>query len=161
MSRSARRLTFNQRGGWWIVGQLILHFLILVVPGPAFPSGTFPPILFHWIGGTLITVASLILLSGAKSLSKALTPYPYPIEEAPLIRKGIYCFIRHPLYLGVILGGFGVAVWRMNILSGGFTLFLTFFLNAKANREEAWLLEKFPEYKDYRKKSKKLLPFIY
>lgn len=157
----SERLTFSQRGGWWVVGQFFLLLLILIIPGPDFPTVILSPVIFHLIGGIFIVTAYLILVSGSKSLRKALTPFPYPIEKAPLIQEGIYHFIRHPLYFGVILGGFGVSFWRMNVLAVGLSVGLTFFLNAKADQEEVWLLQKFPEYEAYRKKTKKLIPFFY
>ena len=38
-------------------------------------------------------------------------------------------------------------------------LFLLF--DAKARREEAWLVEKFPSYAEYRRRVRKLVPFVY
>jgi protein-S-isoprenylcysteine O-methyltransferase Ste14 len=105
--------------------------------------------------------ATLILFFGAKSLWIALTPYPYPVANAPLIREGIYKYVRHPLYFGLIIGGFGVSIWRINLLALGLSIVLAFYLNAKANLEELWLLQKFSEYESYRSKTKKLIPFLY
>jgi protein-S-isoprenylcysteine O-methyltransferase Ste14 len=154
-------LTFSQRGGWWVVGQFLILLLILIVPGPGFPAFIFNPGFYHLFGASLIGIASFILFSGAKSLWIALTPYPYPIANAPLIREGIYKYVRHPLYFGLILGGFGVSIWRTNFLALGLSMVLPFYLNAKANLEERWLLQKFPDYDSYRKRTKKLIPFLY
>lgn len=106
-------------------------------------------------------MAILFILLGAKNLGEGLTPFPYPAKRAPLVIVGIYRFIRHPLYLGVILGGIGISIFRMNIVSIGLSYCLGLFLNAKANREEEWLRQKFSEYEDYRKKTKKIIPFIF
>jgi protein-S-isoprenylcysteine O-methyltransferase Ste14 len=154
-------LTFSQRGGWWVVGQFLLLLFILIVPGPGFPAFIFNSDFFHLFGASLIGVATIILFSGAKRLWIALTPYPYPIANAPLIREGIYKYVRHPLYFGLTLGGFGVSFWRINLLAFGLSIALVFYLNAKADLEERWLLQRFPEYDSYRKQTKKLIPFLY
>ena len=153
--------SFGGRGGWWVAAQISLIALILIVPGPRFPPFPAMPGFYPLAGGLLLLSSLLILLSGAKSLSRALTPFPYPLDNATLVREGLYRYVRHPLYLGVILGGLGVALWRMSLVSLGLSLVLALFLNAKASREEIWLLAKYPGYESYRRKTKKLIPFLY
>lgn len=90
-----------------------------------------------------------------------MTPNPVPLDNAQLRTGGIYSIIRHPMYFSVIL-----------LLTGGilylrayFTLVLdvaaVIFLIYKIGFEEKMLLEKFPSYKDYQSKTKRLFPFIY
>lgn len=157
----SREDAFFQRGGWWVVGQFTLLILILTIPTPDFLEIFLSPFSFHLVGGTFIVTATLIILIGVKSLGKGLTPFPHPIGNAPLIQEGLYHFIRHPLYFGVMLGGFGVSMWRRNVLAVGLSVVLVILLKAKANREEVWLIKKFPEYEVYRKKTKQFIPFIY
>ncbi|BEI40751.1 hypothetical protein PHIN9_06820 [Polynucleobacter sp. HIN9] len=38
---------------------------------------------------------------------------------------------------------------------------LLIFFDLKSRKEEEWLLEKFPNYQDYRQRTKKLIPLIY
>jgi protein-S-isoprenylcysteine O-methyltransferase Ste14 len=40
-------------------------------------------------------------------------------------------------------------------------LLLLVFFDIKSRREEAWLLARFPAYRDYRRRVRKLMPFIY
>lgn len=157
----SRENAFSQRGGWWVIGQFTLFILILTLPAPDLSEVSFSPFLFHLIGGALITTAILIILTGMKSLGKAMTPFPYPIGNAPLIQEGLYRFVRHPLYSGVVLAGFGVSLWRRNVLAAGLSVALAVLLKAKADQEEVWLIQKFPEYEVYRKKTKQFIPFIY
>jgi len=35
------------------------------------------------------------------------------------------------------------------------------FFDVKAKKEETWLIEKFPDYANYRNSVKKLIPWIY
>jgi protein-S-isoprenylcysteine O-methyltransferase Ste14 len=144
-----------------VAGQFCLILLILFFPAPNFSFHLFPPPGDQLAGGMLILISLWIIGSGIRSLRKALTPYPYPVEAGSLVREGLYRWIRHPLYLGVILGLFGVSLWRENSLSLLLCIGSLFFFNAKANREEGWLLKKFPEYQAYRQKTKKFIPFIF
>jgi protein-S-isoprenylcysteine O-methyltransferase Ste14 len=38
---------------------------------------------------------------------------------------------------------------------------LLIFFDIKSRKEEEWLLEKFPDYKTYQQRTKKLIPLIY
>ena len=38
---------------------------------------------------------------------------------------------------------------------------LLVFFDIKSRREEAWLVARFPAYADYRRRVRKLIPFIY
>jgi protein-S-isoprenylcysteine O-methyltransferase Ste14 len=38
---------------------------------------------------------------------------------------------------------------------------LFFLFDVKARREEVWLVERFPDYRDYQRRVKKLIPAIY
>lgn len=144
-----------------MAGQFCLILLIVFSPGPNFSFHLFPPPGDQLAGGTLILISLLVAGSGIWSLREAISPYPYPVEGGPLVREGLYRWIRHPLYLSVILGLFGVSLWRANSLSLLLCIGSLFFFNAKANREEGWLLKKFPEYQAYRQKTKKFIPFIF
>jgi protein-S-isoprenylcysteine O-methyltransferase Ste14 len=144
-----------------VAGQFCLILLVLFFPGQNFSFHLFLPPGDQLAGGTLILIALWIAGSGIRSLREAFTPYPYPVEGGPLVREGLYRWIRHPLYLGVLLGLFGVSLWRANSLSLLLSVGSLFFFNAKANHEEEWLLKKFPEYQSYRQKTKKIIPFIF
>jgi len=79
-----------------------------------------------------------------------------------LVKDGLYKHIRHPLYLGEILRNFGI----VSIFSSGYgILFImigTIFLLLRINVEEEMLIEAFgSDYEDYKRKTKKLIPYIY
>jgi protein-S-isoprenylcysteine O-methyltransferase Ste14 len=83
-------------------------------------------------------------------------------EGHELETGGLYRVIRHPSYLGLLLGLFGwVLVFRsaIGVLVG---LFLLPPLVARMNSEEALLESEFGErYADYRRRTWRLLPFLY
>lgn len=69
-------------------------------------------------------------------LNKNLTPFPTPKEDGTLIQNGVYKFIRHPIYTGIILIaiGFGLfhqSLWEIFI---GIVLWVLFYF--KSSYEE-------------------------
>jgi len=82
--------------------------------------------------------------------------------DSNLISDGPYKFIRHPMYLGVLLVALGLLInvdTPLRILA---FLLLAFDIIIKANYEEMLLIKYFKEgYKDYQQKTKKFIPFVY
>lgn len=89
--------------------------------------------------------------------------YEYQIKrEHELISKGIYKYVRHPIYGGILIMVNGAL-----ILAGSYTVilyFLIMFLIIKsyARREEKLLTKHFgKKYLEYKKTTKKFIPFVY
>jgi protein-S-isoprenylcysteine O-methyltransferase Ste14 len=94
-------------------------------------------------------------------LGSNLTPFPKPIAGAKLVRNGIYSWVRHPLYAGVFLLSLGWALLWHSGPALGMSLMLALFFDIKARGEERRLREKFPEYEDYAKRTRKFIPRVY
>jgi protein-S-isoprenylcysteine O-methyltransferase Ste14 len=83
-------------------------------------------------------------------------------KEHQLIRSGPYAIVRHPIYSGFMLATLGTA-----IAFGEWSALLAFGLivvawGYKATLEERALTEKFgTEYEDYRRRVKRLVPFVW
>lgn len=98
---------------------------------------------------------------GVVGLGRARTAFPRPRSDGRLVTTGIYGWVRHPLYFSVITASVGwgliwgsaVAVALAGVLGG--------FLAAKAEREERWLREVYPDYASYAKRVKRLVPGLY
>lgn len=147
----------SDRGSAWVCAQFALFAAILFCPS-ALPQTARP---LRVVGAILAAVSLPILAIGARQLGKNLTPFPKPVEHGALVALGLYRWIRHPLYLGVILLGLAIACWKRSAPSALFAGALAFLLDAKANREEEWLLAKYPDYAEYRRRTKKLIPFLF
>jgi len=82
-------------------------------------------------------------------------------EGCVLVQEGIYKYIRHPMYLSVLtmMGAFVLLypTWYEVILY----LFLLVTLLVKLLYEESLWQCHTPEYEAYKKKSKRLIPFIF
>ena len=96
-----------------------------------------------------------------RDLGDALTPLPYPKDGAPLVADRHLRPVRHPLYVGMIVGALGWALFSACLLALGFTVALAVFLDLKARREEVWLRERYPMYAHYARRVKRFVPGLY
>ncbi len=80
-----------------------------------------------------------------------------------LMKKGIYKYIRHPIYAGGIIGSFGaIFVFRCLFFGSIGFLYIFFVLYVRLVQEEKMMVEEFgEEYLNYTKTSKRLFPFLY
>lgn len=151
-----------KRGAWYVVVQGILIGLILFGPqgSPLIQSESLIPIL-QSCGIVIGLLACVIMVIAAINLGKNLTPLPCPKDNAVLIQTGLYRYVRHPIYFGVLLAALAwlLIFPRIYILAYLLCLFLLF--DIKARREEDWLVERFPSYRDYQARVKKLIPGVY
>ncbi len=84
------------------------------------------------------------------------------VKNQRLITRGIYSHIRHPLYLGEINRNIGFALLFSSIYGAGIMIFAAIFLLFRIEIEERMLIGEFGlEYEEYKKKTKKLFPYIY
>jgi protein-S-isoprenylcysteine O-methyltransferase Ste14 len=151
------------RGEWYVAAQLLLMAIVFFGPRtlaalPAWPA----PIaaIARFAGAALMLAGGALLLAGVLRLGSALTPLPYPKPDAALVQSGPYRLVRHPMYAGGIALAFGWALVVHGWLTLAYATVLLVFLDIKSAREERWLVEKFPDYADYRRRVRKLIPFI-
>lgn len=149
------------RGEGWVAMQAIL---LLGVAGVSFLGSGWPG---AWrsplrVAGSAALVAGAgLVVIGARSLGTALTPLPRPRNAATLREGGIYRFVRHPIY-----GGLVVLVLGVSLLSSPWALvpsaLLALVLVGKSVREERWLVERYPGYTAYRERvRRRFLPFVW
>lgn len=115
------------------------------------------------LSGFAVAAAGLaIRLTAIKTLAEHFTYTVKIIDNHRLITSGIYTHIRHPSYLGQSLIFLGCGIALSNWISILF-LFLPNFLAAlyRISIEEAVLREHFPEYRDYMRTTKLLIPWMY
>jgi protein-S-isoprenylcysteine O-methyltransferase Ste14 len=157
--------SLGPRGEGWLALQValmaavILGAAIQVSPGP---EGATRLLLdaIGWIallGGVALIIWSTTLLQANRALSAT----PRPLAGSSLVETGPYRLVRHPIYLGLIVAGIGAAASRTSLVSLAATVALAIVLDLKRRREEAWLVEQFPEYAGYRQRTKALIPFVY
>lgn len=80
-------------------------------------------------------------------------------KDHELVRKGLYRWIRHPIYTGILLGFLGTALIKGHArgLLGFAVLLLSFYF--KARREESFLRQEFGEgFDEHLKRTGMFLP---
>jgi len=84
------------------------------------------------------------------------------LRDHRLIKHGIYKYVRHPISLATIIYDLGVPMIFSSLY--GFIMMLAFiplFLY-RTRIEEGMLIERFgEEYKEYMRRTKKIIPLIY
>jgi len=109
------------------------------------------------IGFVLIMVSNIA--HGSVNKLK-LSAYPQPNSNAMLITKGIYSYIRHPIYSGFIFFSCGTALLVGNFLSISVAILSLGFYYFKSSYEEKKLIEAYSDYIEYRKGTGRFLPHL-
>jgi protein-S-isoprenylcysteine O-methyltransferase Ste14 len=114
------------------------------------------------IGGYLRMKARLQLRKKAGFDDLVSTSRLQIVEGQQLVKDGLYEHVRHPLYLGEALRNFGI----VSIFSSGYGILLvmigTILLLYRIKTEEEMLVEAFgSDYEDYKRRTKRLIPYIY
>jgi protein-S-isoprenylcysteine O-methyltransferase Ste14 len=107
------------------------------------------------VAAFLLMIAARITF-GTRSFHAAANP-----TEGGLVTTGPYAYLRHPIYVAIMYfiwaGALDHFSWRVLayaelITAGAFT---------RMHIEEYLLVRKYPEYRAYKKRVKKLIPFVY
>ena len=152
------------RGEGWVAGQFILIGLLVVLGLPGLgnlASGGVIGWMWFAVGACALAIGAWLLLRGFVDLGPSMTPLPRPRTDGRLIESGIYARLRHPIYAGLIVASLGWSAVTRSPAAFVVALVLAVFLDAKARREEAWLLDAYPPYAAYRMRTRRFLPGIY
>jgi protein-S-isoprenylcysteine O-methyltransferase Ste14 len=134
------------RGRLLVSAQFLLIGVIAISPGDRLWPSSGWLVLFEVI---LLLAGGAILALAFAHLGPALTANPVPKAGAPLQTSGIYAFVRHPIYTGVLVSGLGVALYRTSMISFIAYGSLVLLLNFKARWEEVFLKTKHSGYLTY------------
>ena len=138
---------------------LLAAIALSALIGLGWPSGWMPLIAAASFALMLAGLALLVL--GSVELGDALTPFPRPRDGSTLSIGGVYARARHPIYGGVILLAAGWSLIFASIVGGVLTVLLVVVFDLKARREEHWLAERYADYSDYRRRTRrKFIPWL-
>ena len=116
-----------------------------------------------WIGIALIILGIVIRAIAIATLWRYFTVNVSIREGHELVDHGLYAFIRHPAYTGSLLSFIGLGFAFRNWLSVGIIAIATVIgFSYRIAVEEGALTDHFGDrYRDYMRRSKRLIPGIY
>ena len=82
-------------------------------------------------------------------------------ESCSLVTDGIYAYIRHPMYLSVLVMMFGVLCIYWSLYEIALYIALVVVMLIKLFYEESLWRCHSVEYEAYKKKTKRLIPFLF
>jgi protein-S-isoprenylcysteine O-methyltransferase Ste14 len=134
---------------------MILIATVLVMPrGRTWPV---PAWLLAACLGVSLTGLAVMLFAGT-ALGRGLSAVPIPNRHAVLRTEGLYRWVRHPIYSGLLLGLGATVVaagsWQRAAAFGA----LVALLSGKARWEEGQLARRFPGYRDYAARTPRFVP---
>jgi len=113
-------------------------------------------------GLVLLLVGSALRVQARRTLGEYFSPVVRILPGHKLIRHGVYKHIRHPGYLGELLLYFSVPLLFHSLDGFLVMVFLIPFILYRIRIEEQMFLEKFgDEYRDYMRKSKRFIPYVF
>ncbi len=159
---SGRREDTGNR--WIIVPILVIGFLLAWLPAYTDRRDiwTIDGDAVRYLGLALFVVGSVLRLAPVFVLGRRFSGLVAIQEGHQLVTDGLYRVIRHPSYLGLLLGLFGWDLIFRSAIGVLVSLPMILPLVARMNSEEALLESEFGEvYSDYRRRTWRLLPFLY
>jgi len=130
-------------------GVLIVLFALAVFfdRGPALAS----PVVVRWAGAALAAAGLIMMAAALATMGRVMQVSPMPKDEGRLITRGVYRRLRHPMYTAIILIVLGIALRQPSLLVAAAGAALAALLLTKARFEESLLLERYPDYAEYRR----------
>ncbi|MCA1736245.1 MAG: 2-amino-4-hydroxy-6-hydroxymethyldihydropteridine diphosphokinase [Actinobacteria bacterium] len=151
------RIQFLDRGSAWVWTQAagFVIFGVVVFADGRWPEG------WQWLGLPPIALSAYLMLQAAAALGEAFTPFPTP-REAQLAARGVYRFVRHPMYAGIVLLFAGTALLVGSVWAGVVAVVTAIFFWFKGGFEEKRLRIVYAAYDEYRKQVRgRLIPGIW
>ncbi len=137
--------------------QFVLLGVLLTAPRLPDPYGALTPFI-SLLGLVLMSLAGVVLLVSFVALGNSLTASPLPKQRGQLVTTGLYSYVRHPIYSGLLLLSIGVVLdagwWPQLVVA----LMLFLLLRIKAQFEESLLRKAYPKYAAYALKTPMFFP---
>lgn len=137
-----------------LVATQFLLIALIMLAGPLWPT--------HWSLHGMMVLGGVIALWAFLAMGLGnIRAFPEVPQHGWLVVHGPYRWVRHPMYTSVLVITLAWTVehplpFRMVLWVG-----LVVTLWVKLGYEEQLLLTRFPSYEQYRKRTKRLVPFLF
>ncbi|MEM7050242.1 MAG: isoprenylcysteine carboxylmethyltransferase family protein [Acidobacteriota bacterium] len=139
----------------------VLIVLIAVIDRTSGPAADYPAYI-SVLGIALAVGGILIQRQAAAAFRRVDTPMFVTAAPTVLVRDGIFRYLRHPGYVGLVMVTVGAVLILRSLVAAGIALVVYgIWLGIRIRREEAWLREIFgAEYDAYAAQTRRFIPFI-
>ena len=144
------------KGRLYVAAQGVV--IVLVVLAPRWGAEWAAPSWVGWAGWVLAAVGVVVMLASFPQLGGALTPLPEPRADAELTTSGLYGWVRHPIYSGVLAMGWGWTMVHPTWGTVAATVTLTALLASKSGYEEGLLRARYADYDEYAARTPRFVP---
>ncbi|MEM7342348.1 MAG: isoprenylcysteine carboxylmethyltransferase family protein [Actinomycetota bacterium] len=148
----------DRRGvvGWVFVGvQAVLLGLLILLPGrDDWPT----PAAVDTLGAIALVLGVVLVAAASLRLGRALTATPVPTRDGELITHGLYRYVRHPIYSGVLLAVVGLTIRSGSLITLAVAVTTVVFFVVKATWEEQRLAERYEGYAAYAASTPRFVP---
>lgn len=146
----------DRRSAWLLVlGQFLLLALIVLLPhGTAW---TFPTEVTR-AAQVAAAVGIVLMVVAGSALRRGLTAAPLPNSHAELRTGGLYRFVRHPIYSGLLLFAVAITLTSGSPWTTAACAALVMLINVKARWEERHLAARFTGYAAYAARTPRFIP---
>jgi protein-S-isoprenylcysteine O-methyltransferase Ste14 len=156
---------------YWVLRLAVAALIVLVAArlarragssGAVFFRGIFtsPPAL-GWTAAAFTAVGIGFAVWARVYLGRNWSPRPAVKEHHELVTTGPYTYVRHPIYTGIMLATFGTALMG-TIFGIVMFIVISIVFALRIGKEEKLMLELFPrQYREYKQRTKRLVPFVW
>ena len=157
------RETRTQRLRYWVL--LVIAYVLLLY-GRRLPNPLNLGIVPHaaplaWAAVILCVIGLAFALWARVTLGRNWSGVVTLKEGHELVERGPYRFVRHPIYTGILTMFFATALAQGHLagFAGTLLMFASFWIILRD--EEKLMLQQFPErYAAYRRRAKRIIPFV-
>jgi len=132
---------------------VVVALLILMIRGDFFSSSP-------WVIAGQVAGVILVLWSRATFGRQQFRTTTEP-GTGPLIQRGPYRFLRHPVYAGAMLLIWASILGHWSLVNAAIGIAALAFTLWRMGIEERRLHEHYVEYADYARRTKRIIPFVY
>jgi len=119
-------------------------------------------LLGNHIATIIVQIAAVLLMVWARvTFGMRSFHFSANTTEGGLVTSGPYAFVRNPIYSAVLLFAWAGVIEHFSLVGVLAGLLVTAGMLVRVFSEERFLRERYPEYGEYARRVRRLIPFIY